>query len=79
MYEASRVHEAKAESTMSCICIVGMVDGRGYDGQLKYTICDACRPCHSILSILKPVFRQLVQYLRINQVPRSQDLVIFCG
>ena len=32
------------------------VNGRGYDGHLKYTICDSCRPCHSILSILKPVF-----------------------
>ena len=30
-YEASRVHEQKAHAQ----CIVGMVDGRGYDGQLK--------------------------------------------
>ena len=26
---------------------------------IKCTICDACRPCHSILSTLKPVFAQL--------------------
>ena len=35
------------------------VDGCGYDSQLKYTICEACRTCHSILSMLRPVFRQL--------------------
>ena len=23
---------------------VGTVDGRGHDGHLNYTICDACRP-----------------------------------
>ena len=68
-----------AESTMSCICIVGMVYGRGCNGQLKYTICDACRPCHSILNILKPVYCQLWQIRCIAQVPRSQDLAIFCG
>ena len=60
--------------------IVGTVDGRGYDGQLKYTICDACRPCHSILSILKPVFSPNSTYslcLQLAQVPRSPDLAIF--
>ena len=41
--------------------MVGTVDGCGYDSQLKYTICDACRPCHSIVSILEPVFHQLRQ------------------
>ena len=51
-YEASSVHEQKVHA----YCIVGRVNGRGYDGQLKYTIYDTCRPCHSILSILKPVF-----------------------
>ena len=48
---------AWAESTY--ISIVGMVDGCGYDGQLKYTISDVSRPCHSIVSILNQVFRQL--------------------
>ena len=40
---------------------MGTVDGCGYDSQLKYTICEACRPCHMILSILRPVFHQLRQ------------------
>ena len=31
-----------------------MVDGCGYDSQLKCTICEACRLYHSILSILDP-------------------------
>ena len=35
---------------------MGTVDVCGYDTQLKYTLCDTCRLCHSILSILKPVF-----------------------
>ena len=39
-----------------------MVDGHG---QLKYTICDVCRPCHSILSIIKPVSHQL-RLIRCN-------------
>ena len=45
----------------SCICNMGTVDGCGYDGQQKYTICDACRQYRSILSILKPVFRRIQQ------------------
>ena len=52
----SRVHEQKLHAYKY---IVDMVDGCGYDGQLKYTICDACRPYHSISSILEPVFSQL--------------------
>ena len=28
-----------------------IVDGCGYDGELKYTICDVCRPCHSIVTL----------------------------
>ena len=38
---------------------MGTDDGCGCDGQLKCTICDGCRTCHSILSILKSVFRQI--------------------
>ena len=38
---------------------MGTVDGCGYNGQLKYNICDTCRLCHLILSILKPVFHHL--------------------
>ena len=54
-YEASL-----AEST--CIMhrlIMVTVDGHGYDSRLNYTVCGACRPWHSILSILKPVFHQI--------------------
>ena len=51
-YEASGpgVHEQKAHAQ----CIMGMVDGCGYDGQLKYIICDTCRPCNLIPSIVMP-------------------------
>ena len=44
-----------------CILIVGTVDGCGYDGQQKYTICDDRRLCHSIRSIVRPVFCQIRQ------------------
>ena len=71
---------AWAESTCICICIVGMVDGYGYDGQLKYTICDVCRPCHLILykhteAIYSPTWTNSL-YLRIDQVPWRRDLAI---
>ena len=62
------------------ICIVGMVDGRGYDGGQKYAICDTCRPCHSDLSILRPVLSLRSTdslHLQLAQLPRSQDLAIF--
>ena len=51
-----------AEST--CICIVGTVDGYGYDG---YTICNVYRTCYSILSILKPVFRNFNWLILTNR------------
>ena len=74
-YEANCVHEHKAQCQCSIhICIVGMVDGCGYDSQPKYTICDTCRPCHSILSILKPVFRWIQQ---IGCAYRCLDLQIW--
>ena len=57
--------------------LVGMVDGCGYDGQLKCTICDIYRPYHLILNILKSVFCQTLLYLQLAQVPRSPDLAIF--
>ena len=55
-----------------------MVDGRIYDGQLKYTIFDTCRPCHSILSVLKPVFCQIrhIIHCAYNSV-RCLDLQIW--
>ena len=40
---------------------MGTVKGCGYDGQQKCTICDACRLCHSIQSIVRPVFHQIQQ------------------
>ena len=66
---------AWAEST----CNEFIIMHSGY-GWWKYTIYDACRPCHSILSILKPVFRQIWLILIYNSLilrPRSPDLVIF--
>ena len=54
-YKASREHEQKACASS----IVGIFDVCGYVAQLKYTICDICRPCQSILSELKPVFHHL--------------------
>ena len=54
-----------------------MVDGHGYNNQLKYTICDACRLCHSILSILKPVYRQLQQIHCTYESLMSLDLHIW--
>ena len=47
---------------------LGMINGHGYDGQQKYIICDACRQCHLILCILKPIFRQI---LRIHHTYNS--------
>ena len=56
-----------------------MVNGRGYDDQLKCITCDVCRPCHSILNIiLKPVFLPNLTdllCLQLTQVPRLPDLV----
>ena len=31
-------------------CIVCTIVGHGYNDQQKYTICDACRPCHVLNS-----------------------------
>ena len=52
---------------------MGTVDGCGYDSQLKYTICEAYRPYHSILSILSsfsPPTTDLL-YLRVAEVPNA--------
>ena len=47
-----------------------------------YTICDTCRPCHAILSILAPVSRQNQQIRCINlthsvPIDHSPDQAIF--
>ena len=59
--------------------IVGTVDECGYDGLLKYTICEVCRPealdsKHTETSFSPTSTDSL--YLQIDQVPRCQDLVI---
>ena len=48
VYEASLL-VVRNEQKVYAQCIVGKVDGSGCDGQPNYTICDDCRPCHSIL------------------------------
>ena len=50
-----------------------------YDGQQKYTICDACRPCHSIQSTVRPIFRENstdLLCLWVAKVPRYRNLAI---
>ena len=43
--------------TISTSPVVGMVDGRGYDGRQKDAICDVRGPCLTIWSTFKPVCR----------------------
>ena len=45
------------------ICNMCTVDGCGRDGQEKYAICDACRQCHSILSILSQFFNEFDRFV----------------
>ena len=59
---------------------MGTVDGHGYDGQLKYTICDACIqavPLDSEASC-SPNLTDLL-HLQLAQVPRCSDLMIFAS
>ena len=59
--------------------VVGMVNGRGYDGQWIDAFCDTHRPCQMIRRILKPVFLPILTYLlclRFSQMHRCPDLVI---
>ena len=58
-------------------CIMGTVDGHGYNGQHKCAICDACRPCHLILSALKPVFCRIRQICCFYNLLRCLDLQIW--
>ena len=50
---------------------MGMVDKSGYNGQQKYTICDACT------CIVMPVLCHIQQICCVARVPRCRDLVIF--
>ena len=65
------------------VCImqwVGTVHRRGYDDKQKGTISDAYGLCPSIWNILKPTFSPNLtdsRRLRVAQVPRSRDMVIF--
>ena len=43
--------------TISTSPVVGIVDGRGYDGRQKDAICDVRGPCLTIRSTFKPVCR----------------------
>ena len=76
MYEAIQSC-AWAEITCIMLSTVGTEDVRGYDGQLKCTVCDACRLCHSIL---KPVLRQIRHIRCVYNLLRCLDLHIwwFC-
>lgn len=68
-------HKAHGPAASHMHSAVGMADGCGYDLQLtKYIICEVCRSCHLILSVLKPVFqqlgiRQILLCLQLSQVP----------
>ena len=56
------LHEQKVHGRVAVhACIVGTVDESSYNGQQKYSLCDACRLCHSIWNIERPVFC-LIQY-----------------
>ena len=46
-------------------------------GQHKCTIFDTCRPYHSILSVLKPVFRRIRQICFVYNLPRCLVLQIW--
>ena len=50
--------------------------------KLECTICDVCRPCHSILRILRPVFVKFDRFIvlttrSVAKVTRSLNLAIF--
>ena len=79
LMQRSVVHMNTYMHNYYALCIMGMVDGRGYKGQHKCTICDACRPCNSskcTKASFSPKSTDLL-FLQLAQMPRSQDLVIF--
>ena len=61
--------------TISTSPVVGMVDGRGYDGRQKDTICDIRGPCLTIRNTFKPVCRYAYELLRCLDV----EIGDFCG
>ena len=58
------VHMSKKHMACNVLVQVGMVDGRGYDGQQEDAICEVCGLWQMIQSIFKPVCRrfQLIGY-----------------
>ena len=56
------------------ICNMCTVDGCGRDGQEKYAICDACRQCHSILSILSQFFNEFDRFV----APTTCNVYLLC-
>ena len=76
LYESSCAHE---QSTWS-ICIVGTINGHHYDGQQTYTIYDIghVTQFEAYWNSISPTLTDLL-CLRVALMPRSQNLVIFCG
>ena len=59
------------------MCLVGMVNGCGYDIQQKCTIYEVCRPYYSIWSKLRPVFHQVQQNCYAYELLRCLDVQIW--
>ena len=57
--------------------LVGKVDGCGYNGQQKDTICDVRGRCQTIWSIFKPVCHWFWLIGYAYKVPRCRDMAIF--
>ena len=50
------VHMSRKYIARSALVQVGMVNGRGYDGQQEDAICDICGTWQMIQTTFKPVF-----------------------
>ena len=59
-----------------CICTVGTVDEHNYDGQQKIHYYDTCRPCLSILSVLRLVFDKFDRFIAFTHAQVDPDLAI---
>ena len=56
---------------------IGTVERCGYNVQQIYTICDACRPCHSIWNTVRAVFHQIRQICCASKSLRCLDVEIW--
>ena len=63
--------------TISTSPVVGMVDGRGYDGRQKDAICDIRGPCLTIGSTFKSVCRWFRLIGHIYELLRCLDVEIW--